>query len=119
MAVGLAVNGFFGDHSYTDEIRRGTPAGNRAKQTPMVHLITPHYQRKSFLRPRQPRNVWGVVRRYQLLELIAFTVAIVLVWLGAHLDNERNTWPGPEPAGVESASVDLIIGVPIGTGRPL
>ncbi len=111
------MNGFFGDHSYTDEPRRGTPAGNRAKQTPMVYLITPHYQRRSFFRPRRPRNVWRAVRRYQLLELLAFTGAIVLVWLGAHLDNERNTWAAPEPAGVESASVDLIIGVPIGTGR--
>lgn len=113
------MNGFFGDHSYTDEPRRGTPAGNRAKQKSMAHLITPHYQRKRFFRPRRPRNVWGVVRRYQLLELIAFTGAIVLVWLGAHLDNERKSWTEPQPAGVESASVDLIIGVPLGTGRPL
>lgn len=95
------------------------PAGNRAKQTSMAHLITPHYQRKRFFRPRRPRNVWGVVRRYQLLELLAFTGAIVLVWLGAHLDNERNSWTETQPAGVESASVDLIIGVPLGTGRPL
>lgn len=85
----------------------------------MVHLITPHYQRKRFFRPRRRRHVWGAVRRYQLLELLAFTGAIVLVWLGAHLDNERNTWAAPESAGIESASVDLIIGVPLGTGRPL
>jgi len=85
----------------------------------MVHLITPHYQRKSFFRPRRPRNVWGAVRRYQLLELLAFTGAIALVWLGAHLDNERQPWMPQEPAGVESASVDLIIEMPSGQRRPL
>lgn len=85
----------------------------------MLNLITPHYQRKSFFRPRRPRNVWGAVRRYQLLELLAFTSAIVLVWLGAHLDNKRQPWAAPEPAGVESASVGRIIGVPVRTGRPL
>lgn len=85
----------------------------------MVHLITPHYQRKSFFLPRRPRNVWGAVRRYQLLELLAFTGAIALVSLGAHLDNARQPWTAPEPAGVESARVDMIIGVPVGTRRPL
>jgi hypothetical protein len=85
----------------------------------MVHLITPHYQRRSFFRPRRPRNVWGAVRRYQLLELLAFTGAIALVWLGAHLDNGRKPWTVPEPAGVESASADLIVGVPVGQRRPL
>lgn len=85
----------------------------------MVHLITPHYQRKSFFRPRRRRNVWAAVRRYQLLELLAFTGAIALVWLGAHLDNARQPWNAPELSGVESASVDLVIGVPVGTHRPL
>lgn len=85
----------------------------------MFHLIRPHHQRKSFFRPRRPRNVWGAVRRYQLLELLAFTGAIALVWLGAHLDNERKPWIAPEPAGVESASVDLIIEIPVGQRRPL
>jgi len=85
----------------------------------MIHLITPHYQRKSFFRPRRPRNVWGAVRRYQLLELLTFTGAIALVWLGAHLDNERKPWMAQQPAGVESASVDLTIDLPAGTRRPL
>ena len=85
----------------------------------MLHLITPHYQRKRFFRPRRPRNFWGAVRRYQLLELLAFTGAIMLVWAGAHLDNKRQPWSAPEPAGVESASAGLIVGVPVGQRRPL
>lgn len=85
----------------------------------MVHLITPHYQRKSFFRPRRPGKVWRAVRRYQVLELLAFTGAIAAVWLGAHLDNARQPWAAPEPAGVESASADLISEVPAGKRRPL
>ncbi len=85
----------------------------------MVHLITPHYQRKRFFRPRRPGTLWGGVRRYQLLELLAFSGAIALVWLGAHLDNQRSPWAPPEPAGVESASADLSVGVPVGQRRPL
>jgi hypothetical protein len=77
----------------------------------MVHLITPHYQRKSFFRPRRPRNVWRTVRRYQLLELLAFTGAIALVWLGAHLDNQRSPWVEFTPLGVESARVQSDQGV--------
>jgi hypothetical protein len=80
----------------------------------MVHLIKPHYQRKRFFRPRRPRKVWQTVRRYQLLELVGMTGVIALVWLGAQWDNQRTQWT-PEPAGVESASADLIIGVPVGS----
>jgi len=54
-----------------------------------------------------------------LLELLAFTGAIALVWLGAHLDNGRKPWTAPEPAGVESASADLIIEMPARQRRPL
>jgi hypothetical protein len=85
----------------------------------MVHLITPHYQRKRFFRPRRSVNVWGVVRRYQLLELLAFSGAIALVWLGAHWDNQRSPWAFQEPLGVESARADLSAGVPVGQQRPL
>ena len=81
----------------------------------MVHLIKPHYQRKRFFRPHRPRKVWQTVRRYQLLELIGMTGVIALVWLGAQWDNQRSQWAPPEPAGVESASADLIIGVPVGS----
>jgi hypothetical protein len=42
------------------------------------------------------------------------TGVIALVWLGAQWDNQRTQWT-PEPAGVESASADLIIGVPVGS----
>jgi hypothetical protein len=81
----------------------------------MVHLITPHYQRKRFFRPKRRGKAWRTIRRYQLLELFAFTGAIALVWLGAQLDNRSSAWnQPPQPAGVESASADLIIGVPIG-----
>lgn len=75
----------------------------------MVHLITPHYQRRRFFRPRRPLNIWGAVRRYQLVELLALTGAIALVWFGAHVDNQRNPWAVQEPTGIESASVELII----------
>lgn len=85
----------------------------------MVHLLTPHYQRKRFFRPRRTGKVWRMVRRYQLIELFAFTGAIALVWLGAHLDNQSNSWVKPEPIGLESASADLSVGVPVGQHRPL
>jgi hypothetical protein len=51
---------------------------------------------------------------------VAFTGAIALVWLGAHLNNQSSTWSQPQLAGVESASADLIEGVPIRsrTGQP-
>jgi hypothetical protein len=87
---------------------------------PMVHLIAPHYQRKSFFRPRRPRKAWRgtwcFIRRYQLLELLVLTGGIALVWLGAQTDN-RSTASNAQPAGVESASADLTIGVPVGS-RP-
>ena len=85
----------------------------------MVHLFTPHWQRKRFFRPRRTGKVWRTVRRYQLLELLALTGAIALVWLGAHIDNQSNPWAQPEPPGLESASADLIVGVPVGQHRPL
>jgi len=47
------------------------------------------------------------------------TGAIVLVWIVVQLDNRSSSAPEPEPMGVESASVDLIIGVPVGRRRPL
>ena len=97
----------------------GTPVDTIPTNTCLVHLITPDYQRKRFFRPRRSGKVWGAVRRYQLLELLAFSGAIALVWLGAHLDNQRSPWAPPEPAGVESASADLIDGVPVGQRRPL
>ena len=93
------------------------PVNTRASAALMVHLITPHYQRKRFFRPRRPGKVWRAVRRYQLLELVVLTGVIAGVWLGAHLDNQSNPWNAPQPAGVESASVNLIVGVPP-KGRP-
>ena len=85
----------------------------------MFSLMTPYYGRKRFLRPRRPVCLRTVIRRYQLAELFGLTGAIVLVWLGVHLDNRSLSAPAPEPIGVESASVDLIIGVPVGRRRPL
>lgn len=87
----------------------------------MVYLITPRYQRKSFFRPRRRVSVfgtaWRTARRYQLFELLVLTGAIALVWLGAQIDNKSGSWSVPQPAGVESASADLINGVPVGS-RP-
>lgn len=85
----------------------------------MVHLITPHYQRRRFFRPRRRVSfgtAWRVVRRYQLLELVLLTGGIAAVWLGAYWDNRQGPWNLPESPGVESASTDLIVGVPL-TGR--
>lgn len=101
------------------ELERGYSPPTRATCSPMVHLITPHYQRKRFFRPRRTGKVWRGVRRYQVLELFAFIGAIVLVWLGAHLDNQRTPWMTSEPAGVESASVELQVSVPTTTPRSL
>ena len=61
--------------------------------------------------------VWRAVRRYQLLELAALTGAIALVWLGAHIDNQSNPWNTFEPAGIESASVDVIVVAPPSGGQ--
>ena len=83
----------------------------------MYELMTPYYGRKRFLRPRRPVCLRTVIRRYQLAELFGLTGAIVLVWIGVHLNNRLV--PTPEPMGIESASVDLIIGVPVGKRRPL
>ena len=77
----------------------------------MVHLITPHYQRKRFFRPRRSGKAWRAVRRYQLLELAALTGAIALVWLGAHLDNQSSPWRQISPSDMESAQVQTIDGV--------
>ena len=85
----------------------------------MYELMTPYYRRKRFLRPRRAVCLRTVIRRYQLAELFGLTGAIVLVWIGLHLDNRSLSAPAPEPIGVESASVDLIIGVPAGKRRPL
>jgi hypothetical protein len=85
----------------------------------MVHLITPHYQRRRFFRPRRRVSLgkaWRVVRRYQLLELVLLTGGIAAVWFGAYWDNRANSWDASQPPGVESASTDLIVGVPL-TGR--
>jgi len=85
----------------------------------MVHLITPHYQRKSFFRPRRSRKdwrgTWRVVRRYQLLELFVLTGGIALVWFATQIDTRPGSWNALQPAGVESASADLITGVPVGS----
>ena len=61
--------------------------------------------------------VWRAVRRYQLLELAALTGAIALVWLGAHIDNQSSPWNTFEPAGIESASVDVIVVAPPSGGQ--
>ena len=87
----------------------------------MVNLVTPFFQRKRFLQPRRPWNVWQTVRRYQLPELLVLCGAIGLVWLGAHVDNQRGPWATPDRADVESASVELTIEFPDGfeQQRPL
>lgn len=88
----------------------------------MVHLITPYYRRKRFFRPKRRGNAWRFIRRYQLIELFALVGVIAAVWLGAEVDNQSSAWNAHAPAGAESASVDLIIGVPVGSRqsqRPL
>lgn len=62
----------------------------------MVHLITPPH--------------------YQLPELVLLTGGIAAVWFGGYWDNRQSPWTLPESPGVESASTDLILGVPL-TGR--
>ena len=74
----------------------------------MIHLITPRYQRKSFFRSRRTWNVWGAVRRSQILEVAALTGAIALVWLGAHLDNQSGSWAEVLSSKMESAQVQVI-----------
>ena len=80
----------------------------------MLRLMRPHYQRKSFFRPRQPVKLWPMLRRHQLVELFAFSGVIVLVWLGAQIDNQRTPWVQPDPAALEAASVELMIERPAG-----
>lgn len=74
----------------------------------MVHLITPHYQRKRFFRPRRRVNVWGIVRSFQLLELAALTGAIALIWLGARLDNQSSDWSQILSSKTESAQIQMV-----------
>ena len=74
----------------------------------MVHLITPHYQRKRFFRPRRRVNVWGIVRSFQLLELAALTGAIALIWLGARLDNQSSDWSQILSSKTESAQIQTV-----------
>jgi hypothetical protein len=45
------------------------------------------------------------------------TAGIALVWFGAQIDNQSGSWNAPQPAGIESASADLTVGVPVGS-RP-
>jgi hypothetical protein len=47
----------------------------------------------------------------------ALTGVITAVWLDTQIDNQSSAWNVPGPGGVELASVDLIVGVPVGS-RP-
>ena len=80
----------------------------------MYNLMAPFYGRKRFLRRRRPICFRTLARRYQLVELFGLTGAIALIWLGAQLGNHWSTVPVPKATNVESASADLIIGVPVG-----
>lgn len=95
------------------------PNGTNDQHTMMHNLMTPFYGRKRFLRRRRPICFRTVARRYQLAELFGLTGAIALIWIGTQLDNRLSTVPVPEVPSVESASVDLIIGVPVGQHRAL
>ena len=83
----------------------------------MYNLMTPYYRRKRFLRRKRQFSIWNLMRRYQLVELVGLTGAIAVVWLGVHLDNQHVHVQTPEPDGIESASADLITGVPVGRHR--
>jgi hypothetical protein len=85
----------------------------------MYNLMTPFYERKKFLKKQRPICLKTVMRRYQLMELFGLTGAIVLIWLGAMLDNRLSATPKPEATSVGSTSADLTIGVPVGKGRTL
>ncbi|BAQ15663.1 hypothetical protein GL4_0193 [Methyloceanibacter caenitepidi] len=85
----------------------------------MLNLMTPFYGRKRFLRRQRPICFRTLARRHQLVELFGLTGAIALIWLGMQLDNRLSTVPVPEVTTVESASADLIIGVPVGRHRAL
>jgi hypothetical protein len=84
----------------------------------MVYIITPRYQRRRFFRPRRRGKCWRAIRRYQLIELLVLTGGIALVWLGAHLDNQSTQMTKAPPLGIESASADLITGVPVPSEHP-
>lgn len=85
----------------------------------MHNPMTPFYGRKRFLRRRRPVCFRTLARRYQLMELFGLTGAIALIWLGAQIDNRLSIVPVPEEVSVESASADLITGVPVGKHRSL
>jgi hypothetical protein len=79
------------------------------------NLMTPFYGRKRFLRQQRPICFRTLARRYQLVELFGIMGAIVLIWLGAQLDNHLAT--GSIPEAIEPTNGDLIVGVPVGAHR--
>lgn len=85
----------------------------------MLDLITPFYRRKRFLQRPRHSSAGDLMRRHQLVELLSLSGLIILVWLGAHLDNQRVQKPAQQPMGIESASADLTVGIPVGKHRPL
>lgn len=85
----------------------------------MLNLMTPFWGRKQFLMRQRPICLRSLVRRYQLMELVGLTAAIALIWFGVHLDNQFSSAPARDAVGAESASADLITGVPVGKHRSL
>lgn len=85
----------------------------------MLSLATPYYQRKYFLRRRRPISLWRLVRRYQLMELTGITGAIIAIWLGIQLDNGRLQGKTLQPAGMTSASADVLAEGRAGLNKPL
>jgi len=85
----------------------------------MLNLLTPFYGRKRFLMRQRPICLRALAQRYQLMELAGLTAAIALIWIGVLLDNRWSAAPVVDSASVESASADLIKGVPVGKHRPL
>ncbi|MDJ0513343.1 MAG: hypothetical protein QNJ62_07855 [Methyloceanibacter sp.] len=81
--------------------------------------MTPFYGRKRFLMRQRPICLRTLARRYQIMELVGLTAAIALIWIGVQLDNQLSTAPVQDAASVESASADLIKGVPVGKHRSL
>lgn len=75
----------------------------------MLSLVTPYYQRKRFLRRKRSTSLWSLVRRYQVMELAGITAAIVAVWFGIQLNNERVQEDVLQPAGMASASAERVI----------
>lgn len=113
------MNGSFGVPLLDLQHRSQGPNGTNNQHTMMHNLMTPFYGRKRFLRRRRPICFRTLARRHQLVELFGLTGAIALIWLGMQLDNRLSTVPAPEATSVESASADLIIGVPVGQHRSL